>query len=162
MSTDNQLDTPNPTFTSEQIGQLDEFQKRLFNLENETTIATSVLKTVKAESQRAAKDKAYQEELLAEIVKKISIARDSLNELEIKIGVKTTELNNLVEQIREQYVSHETKSNELKEREEKIIKEEKVLVLKEKKITESNQHLSSHIETHNQKVAKLKEVIATF
>lgn len=147
--------------TIEQQQAIEETKVRLLNLENEISLGNKALKQLKSESERAIKDKAYQEELLDEIVAKVSSARSQLAEIEPQVIEKTAQLNHLLDFIREETVSHETKNKELTEREEEIKEMEKITYKRETDILNVRDDLNTEMKTHKEKVARLKEVLAT-
>lgn len=154
-------DGGNVILNDEQTRAIEETKSRLFNLESEISIANKNLKAIKAESERAIKDKSYQEQLLSEVIAKVSSARSSLAEIEPQIVEKTALLNDLLNTIREESVIHETKSNELKDREDKIIVKEKQNSEQYALLIATRNSLASSQAEHNAKVARLREFMNT-
>lgn len=158
---DNQTQPNNPILTSEQIKAIEYSKSILLNLESEISIAQKTLKQTKSENEKAIKNKSYQEELLNEVFTKVSTATSKLVEIESQVLEKNAQLNNLLDHIREETVSHETKSNELQDREEKIVIREAQLDEKDRTLNMIALTLDKDTEIHNQKVIKLKEFTST-
>jgi DNA repair exonuclease SbcCD ATPase subunit len=155
-------DTSTIKLTDEQTIQITEVKTRVMNLESEVSIATKNLKSIKGESERAIKDKAYQEELLANVKTQVEEEQKQLNYLISEIANSNTILTKLNTEINIKTETQAKKDKEFSERETTLIQREKEYADKSKKLDENNQIFKGQIDTHNSKVAKLKEVISTF
>lgn len=154
--------TSNIKPTDEQAAQLEQYEIKLSNLLSEITNATKILKGTKIESDRAVKERAYQEELLAELTPKVEEKRKQLDGFNEEINKATSALSKLQEEIRiksEEQIAKDyvfqSKSDEL----------ERQIAEYNTKTAQSNRREASLQKNEilfNQKVAKLKEVISTF
>lgn len=158
------METPqeNPILNFDQLRAVDTAQKRLANLQNEVSIAKTDLAGIRAQCESATKERLYQEELSKDLSSKNSASVLKLDTLNGEITEKTAELTHLLDTIKEHIVTHETKENELKDR-------EGALVVKETEHTKNAElhgrketDLNIRTEAFSAKVAKLKEVIKDF
>lgn len=141
--------------SDEQQLAIEEVKNRLSNLESEISIANKNLKGIKLETEKAIKDKMYQEELLSNVVDKISNSTKELSELEPKVTEKTEQLNNLLSTIQKESNSHEIKKTELLSK-EKAIKDEEV------KLSENQEAFrkeKSEFEVEKNKLSTFKEAL---
>ncbi len=145
-------------FNPEQTTQINEYIVRLSNIESEISIAQKNLKAIKSESERAIKDKQYQEELHGEVVNKVTSMRVQANELETKIEESIEILNKLREEVKFESIDHESKTTELKNRELVISKKETELCNKEIALNNAIKILNEEKAVHAEKVTKLKEL----
>ena len=152
----------NIKLTDEHTRALEEGQSRLFALNGQIDVANRTLKTIKLETERATNDKMSQEELLAEVMAKVSSARSQLVEVEPQIVEKTAELNHLLETIREETTQHEIKKTEFSEREKNLMFKEQELVQKENNYSTANLILLRDKIEHEARVTQLKEFINNF
>lgn len=159
---DNQTQPNNPVLTPEQTQAIEYSKGILLNLEGEISIAQKALKQLKSESERAIKDKDYQEEMLIDITKKVNTASVQLEELTAQINENIEQLNLLREESKNLSVSHEEKSTELANREFVVSKKETELCNKEIDLNKEIEILNTDKVNHAEKVTKLKEVISIF
>lgn len=159
---DNNTQPSNPVLTPEQTHAIEYSKSILLNLEGEISIAQKTLKQTKSESERAIKDKIYQEELLKEITDKINITSPILTQLELSISEKTGQLNNLLSTIQEETVIRETKSAEFVDREAKIAERETQLSNQGSAIEKDRIILDNDINEFYKKVERLKDIIRDF
>lgn len=152
----------NLELTPEQVEKEAIFRQRLQNLENEISIATKNLKVIKADVEKATKEKTYQEEILSNISSNVEEKTSLFNKINQELIDKNELLYQINSKISSTSAEQEAKVMSLKDREDKVTSWELLLSKKEKKVAESNQLLESHINTHNEKVTKLKAVIALF
>ena len=159
--TDNNT-TSNPTLTFDQLQAIDVAQKTLANLQSEITNATKVLRGTKLESDRAVKDKAYQEELLANAKTQVEEETKQLNYLTSEIAQSNVILGKLNDEINSKTDIQKKKDDDLQARESAVQNREIEVAKVESSL---GTKVSAHAETSqtfNSKVAKLKEVISTF
>lgn len=125
------IDTPtdNVKLTFEQMQQIDVVEKRLVVLKNEITISQNLLMGTRMETDRATKEREYQEELLSNLQsqvedfsnKKDALVLDINSSIEIndKLKLETTKMNEENHRKISEIVSRE---NELKIKEENFNK----------------------------------------
>lgn len=152
----------NIKLTDAQLQAIEEVKNRLSNMESEVTIATKNLKVIKQDTEKAIKERAYEEERLDSIVKQIKPLEDKKVELESAIIEKLTELGKINSDIQESTVKHQEKEKELKEREELVLKNEKYLSERKEILDNKDIELNELVKEFNSKVSKLKEVISEF
>lgn len=145
-----------------QTQAIEETKIRLLNLEGEISIGNKNLKVIKAETERAIKEKTYQEGLLAAVETKLTLLRESLADLEEKVSGKRKELSDLLAEIEKSTSETELKKIELKEREDAVLSDEIKLTEKDSKLTKIAFALESEKKEFDKKVARLKETLATF
>jgi chromosome segregation ATPase len=154
--------TSNPTLTFDQLQAIDVAQKTLANLQSEIVIATKILKGTKMESDRAVKEKLYQEELLENTKTQVEDETKQLNYLTSEIAQSNVILTKLNDEINTKTEIQRKKDVALQDRESAVQKREIEVAKVESSLKEK---VSAHAETSqtfNSKVAKLKEVISTF
>lgn len=154
--------TENVKLSFEQLQAEDVAKKRLANLESEISIATRNLKILKGDTDRATKENIYQNEMLSTVCDQVIDKQNKATKLDEEILEKSAQLNQLLSECKGYGDKIISDKMSLKDREDTVSKREQEVIDKSKKIDENNQLLQSHIETHNKKVSKLKEVIATF
>jgi hypothetical protein len=151
----------NIKLTPEQTQAIEETKARLFNLESEISIANKNLKFIKGESEKAIKDRIYQEELLekvsiqvreeetrlATLIASTLSGSNALSEINQEVAKKKEEFATLVTSMRDkaEYISF--KENELITRETSV-------ALREEDLKESEELL-------NNKHAKIKAFAET-
>lgn len=140
---------------------IEETKSRLFNLESEISIATKTLRGLKSENERLIKDNSYQNELLLETISKVDPMLAKVADLESNILTKTEELNKINVEIQTKATDIEEREAEIKTKENNIEDRLKSVTEKEGNIRDINGILNQKIDDFNQKVSKLKEVIAT-
>jgi len=152
----------NPTLTFDQLQAIDVAQKTLANLQSEINNATKVLKGTKMECDRAVKNQAYNEELLANLTAQVENKRGELANLTGNVSERTAMLNELLSQFKEHTdliakgkADHEARETKITSKEQQL--SEQGSALGREKVLHENDKA-----TFNQKVAKLKEVISTF
>jgi hypothetical protein len=122
---DNQLDTPNTTLTNEETVLLTEAQRRLHVLENEIAIATKNLQVTKKDSEKAYKDKIYQDEQLL-------VATDVLS----KVLSRINEANDVEQQMADSLKLQQVKSAEdfaqVKEAKDELRTQQEIFDIKQK------------------------------
>jgi ABC-type transporter Mla subunit MlaD len=156
------IDTPekNMELTLEQRQQQNAFQNKLLNLESEVNIATKNLKGIKLESERAEKERKYQEELLANIIPQVEEKTKELKDLQGNITEKTALLNELLAQYKEHADLMVSGKANHDDRESKISSQEADLNERSQSLDKTAERMSKTSEEFFKKVAKLKEVIA--
>lgn len=103
----------NVQLTNEQTRQIEVFQSRLSNLQTEVSIGTTTLNALKNDIVRIAKDKKYQEELLATVNTKITETEKKLTELFEQIVLTSNEVAINTKKSEELANLHIEKHNEL-------------------------------------------------
>ncbi len=154
--------TSNPTLTFDQLQAQDASQKILANLQSEINIATKVLKGTKLESDRAVKDKAYQEELLANVKIQVEEETKQANYLTSEIAQSNVILGKLNDEINTKTETQKKKDTALQDRETNLVKAENEYIVRNESLGNAIIEYKTTSETFNTKVAKLKEVISTF
>lgn len=149
----------NITLSSEQSQAIEEVKNRLANIESEVSIATKNLRVIKADSEKAIKDKAYQEELLVSVSAQVVEKQSILDNLNSSINEASTKLSNLQSEINTKVELQAKMNKELKEREEKIEYQEKVLFTKGNLLDSYREELEQKNNDFNLKVTKLEEVL---
>ena len=155
-------DESNIKLTPEQITAIEYSKSVLLNLEVEISIAQKTIRQVKSESERAIKDKAYQEELLAEVTNQVSASKINLENLTAQINEMIDQLNLLREESKKLGISHQEKSTELSNREFVVSKKETELCNKEIKHNKDLNDLFIDKTDFDSKVARLKDVTSQF
>lgn len=159
---DNQLDTNNVKFTAEQTEAVEESKRRLLNLESEISIASKNLKVIKAETEKAIKEKSYQEDLLANINGQVISAQNKFNELNESIIKASDSLSSINQEIAKKSDLIISKEKEFKDREDNLETQEKENITFNENLNVFAKELSSKEEDFNTKVANLKGVISSF
>jgi hypothetical protein len=154
--------TANPTLTFDQLQAIDVAQKTLANLQSEITNATKVLKGTKMESDRAVKEKVYQEELLSDLTLQVESKTITISTLDKDIDEKTTSLNELLSQFKEHTDLMASEKASHDERESKISEKEQQLSNLGNALGKKEIILNNDKADFNSKVATLKEVISKF
>lgn len=155
-------ETDNVKLTFDQLQAIDTAQKRLAVIESEITNAQKVLKGTKMESDRAVKELAYHEELLADLTAKTEAKNKELIDVKENLNTASEKCDALNKEIKEKEAEQFKKTVELDEREATIAKKEKELSEKGSALGKQEIILNNDKATFNEKVAKLKEVISTF
>ena len=147
----------NVELTFEQLQQIDVHKKILANLESEVLNAQKVLAGTKLECERAIKDLAYRNDLLAEIEPKIESKRDELQELNRMVGEINAVKEKQEEEIRTANKIMSDKEQELRERDAKLSISEQEHNKKVEEHNKKSDELSRHSElVENAKSAFLK------
>ena len=160
--TDNQLDTPNIKLTPEQNTQVEAYQVKLANLLSEINNATKILRGTKTECDRAIKEKAYQEELLAGLTPKVEEKKKQIDAYNEEINNASTSLSKLQEEIKVKTTKQAELDSEYEARESSLVADEDEVDRREVKLNEKENSLQTNKDAFDAKVAKLKEVISTF
>ncbi len=158
--TDNETNTP--ILTPEQLKAIEYSKTVLHNLEAEISIAQKTLKQTKSESERAIKDKAYQEGLLNEISPKVIEKTSQINALNEEINNASTVFSKLQAEIKTKTAEQVEKDSEFQAKSDGL---DKIIAEYNEKTTQSNKKEASLQKDNmifNQKVAELKRVISTF
>ena len=154
--------TANPTLTFDQLQAIDVAQKTLANLQSEITNATKVLKGTKMECDRAVKNQAYNEELLAGLTTQVEAKKKELADLLANHTDTSSKLSALNSEIKTKTTEQTTKTAELNDRESLVKSAEEANISNNKMLSISLQKHLGDIKDFNSKVAKLKEVISQF
>jgi uncharacterized protein (DUF3084 family) len=158
----NNSETSNVKLTDEHTKEIEQYQVKLSNLLSEIVNATKILKGTTLESNRAVKDRTYQQDLLATLTPQIQTAQKNLDDLTTRHSETTTKLGLLNTEIAIKTTEYNLKESELKDREAKISQKEKQLSEQGEKLGRETILFNNDKATHNAKVAKLKEVIKDF
>lgn len=158
----NQTDDKVIQFTPEQTASLEEYQARLSNLLSEIVNHTKILKGTRSECDRAVRERAYQEELLAELTPKVEEKRKQLDSYNEEINKATSDLAKLKEEIRVKTERQAEQDGEFTKREERIKDFEKVLSNQKATLDKRDDEHIKAFDAFAAKVAKLKEVLSTF
>ena len=148
--------------SDEQTLAIEETKNRLANLEAEISIATKNFKTIKQDTEKAIKERVYEEERLNSIVNQIKPLEDKKVELESAIIEKLAELGKINSDIKESVVKQEEKEKELNDREELVVKNDKYLSERKEILDNKEIEIKDQTDSFNSKVSKLKEVISEF
>ena len=148
--------------SDEQTLAIEETKNRLANLEAEISIATKNFKTIKQDTEKAIKERVYEEERLNSIVNQIKPLEDKKVELESAIIEKIAELGKINSDIKESVVKQEEKEKELNDREELVVKNDKYLSERKEILDNKEIEIKDQTDSFNSKVSKLKEVISEF
>lgn len=148
--------------SDEQTLAIEETKNRLANMEAEISIATKNFKAIKQDTEKAIKERAYEEERLNSIVNQINPLEDKKVELESAIIEKLAELGQINSDIKESTIKQEEKERELNEREGLVIKNEQYLLGKKEILDNKEIEIKDQIDSFNSKVSRLKEVISEF
>lgn len=159
---DNHLDNKNIVLTPEQTAGIEEYQVKLATLLSETVNATKILKGIKMETDRAVKEKAYQEEMLTDLTPKVVEKKSQIDGYNEEINKATSTLSKLLDEIKSKTAEQLEKDTLFKEREDKISAKELQLSNQGSAISKEKILLNNDKVDFNAKVAKLKEVISTF
>lgn len=159
---DNKLDDKNIKLTAEQTAGLEEYQLRLSNLLSEIVNHTKILKVTQKDCDKAVKERAYQEELLTQIAPKVVEKQTQLDALNGEISNATTTLSKLQAEIGIKTAEQAKKDSEFENRENYVKSEEEKLQIHQQMVTKLTTEKEQAENIFNQKVAKLKEVIALF
>ncbi len=89
-------ETANIKLTTEQLLQIDYFQKHLANLQSEILIHTKSIEIVKNDNDRLSKEKTYLEELISNLDSKKSELERNVESLSNSLSDKQKELENTV------------------------------------------------------------------
>ena len=154
--------TSNATLTFDQLQAIDVAQKRLSNLESEIVNAAKVLKGTKMECDRAVKEKTYQEELLGTLTIQTVEAKKQLDETKTSLLDVSYKLDDLNKELKTKTTEQTKKDTELTTREDKISSQEIKLNEDRIELDKRINVLLVDSDRFNSKVAKLKEVIASF
>lgn len=157
---DNQLDTTNPKFTPEQTQAIEESKSRLLNLETEISIASKNLKAIKGESERAMRDKTYQEGLLTSVTDQTTTAQEKLSAITTSTEKAQESLSAINQEISKQGDILASKKSEFKEREEEISSKETDLISRETSVSLREEDLKNSEEELQDKYAKIKDFAA--
>ena len=134
--------------TDEQSKQLETFQTRLVNLQNEILIATKSLSVIRNDTVRAAEESDYQKKTLKGLLDEIDTAKKTLENFSEEIKTASALLLEKTTRAEQVGIANDKKSEELKQREE-------ILTLREAKYTED---IKSHaVET--EKLAGDKKLV---
>ncbi len=158
----NDQPTDNVKLNFDQLQAIDTAQKRLAVIESEIAIANKTLKGTKLESDRAIKERAYQEELLVEATKQVDSKQAIATKLDEDILEKTSALNTLNVEINDKKASQEAREMRIKNDEASVATASNNLLAKERVLAEKVRVYEAGAEEFNSKVAKLKEVISIF
>jgi len=117
------IETPNENvkLSFDQMQAIDLTQKRLSILESEIAVCQKVLRGTKLESDRAIKEKAYQNELLDSVNKQLSEKQSILSKLDEEILVKSNEKAQLLSYVANNKDAQEKREMELKDKEDKVV-----------------------------------------
>ena len=148
--------------SDEQTLAIEETKNRLANMEAEISIATKNFKTIKQDTEKAIKERAYEEERLSSIVNQIKPLEDKKVELESAIIEKIAELGKINSDIKESVVKQEEKEKELNDREELVVKNDKYLSERKEILDNKEIEIKDQTDSFNSKISKLKEVISEF
>ena len=148
--------------SDEQTLAIEETKNRLANLEAEISIATKNFKTIKQDTEKAIKERVYEEERLNSIVNQIKPLEDKKVELESAIIEKIAELGKINSDIKESVVKQEEKEKELNDREELVVKNDKYLSERKEILDNKEIEIKDQTDSFNSKISKLKEVISEF
>ena len=144
--------TENVKLTFEQLQQIDVVQKQLANLQSEINIASKSLNVLKKDCDKVTKERIYQEELLSNLTVDVKKVEDRLGELTKERDTAIAQLDKAREETTKLNSSNCKKDLELKDRENKLQKEEEDL---EKKVADfnikSNQLLKEQDDLKNKK-----------
>ena len=146
----------NVQLTPEQLQAIDVAQQRLYNLQNETTVATRTLSALKNDSVVALKDKDYQEKLLADVVSKVTAVQIQLNTLEISANSSREILNSLTQEIAKKSDILAVMEADFKKRDDDLAQKERELTDRETQVSAKEADLSSMESLLSDKHAKIK------
>lgn len=149
-------------FSDTEQAQLEEFKNRLSNLESEVSIATRNLRAIKSETERAIKDREYNQGLLNDVLLKLEDKSKALDTIDSAYNETSSKLSALNSEIEEKTKLYDAKDKELSEKEERNIIMQKSLDNENNRLQKKEEALNKIQELHEQKVAKLKEVISIF
>jgi predicted nucleic acid-binding Zn-ribbon protein len=125
--------TENTKLQPDQLTQLEEFQKRLSNLEIENVSAAKILKVSKSDLEKVVKERLYQEELLAKLEKQTEEKTKELEDLNGKCEVSKKTLESDSHQLDEIKMALTEQKSQLEEKERVLISREKDVEEKENK-----------------------------
>lgn len=151
----------NPKLTFEQLQAIDVAEKKLANLHREIDISTKDLRVLSLDINKAIKERAYQEDLMAGLAPQIEEKKTVIAKLDTEIDTKSVELKTLHAGADEITLANTTKDKELKDREEKVAVKEKEQAENTTRLKHISDSLGNQIDEHNAKVAKLRGVIDT-
>lgn len=155
------IETPskNVELTFEQLQQIDVVQKNLANLHNETSIATKLLIVTRKDTEKATKEKVYQEELLADLKIKTEVAEDKLKKVLSALESSEITLKDNIEKAKTVGIANETKNQELYKKEIEIkVSEEQYQKNVEDFNIKFNQLLEDQLSINTAKNAFLKAI----
>lgn len=109
--------TNNVQLTFEQLQQIDMFEKRLGNLQNEVNLAVKQLSVARTDCDRIFKEKEYQEKILTSLIGDVNNAKSELVIVISSLESNKVELSKTVE-------SHRELHEELSKREVTVQKKE--------------------------------------
>lgn len=148
--------------TLENMQLLAEMEGRVSVLQSEIDNREKIIKGMKKESDRAVKDKAYQEELLATSITQAEAKTKELKGLNDNITEKTAQLNELLSQFKEHTDLMTSEKASHDDRESKIVSRETEISNQGSDLGKKEIILNNDKADFNSKVAKLKEVISKF
>lgn len=154
--------TGNVRLKLENLQQLAEVEGRLSNLNNEISIASKNLRILKGDSERATKEKIYQEGLLETANSQLNEKKSEATKLDENLLEKKAQLNQLLVEFSEHSTKMEAEKMAMKDREDKVSAKERELISRESSLMHDEDELDLEEVSFNKKVAKLKEVISTF
>jgi septal ring factor EnvC (AmiA/AmiB activator) len=158
------LDAPtgNIKLTLEQLQQLDMFNDRLANIQNEIKSANKILTAAKNDCDRITKERDYQQTLLDKVNQDLEEKQAKVTALDETHAALSTAITELDAEIKRKRAAMEEKAKVLKEREDAAEK-------REHDATSCHEGISRKIVEHEgdkaafyEKVATLKSVLETF
>lgn len=114
----------NVKLSEEENFKLTEAQRRLHVIQNEISLANKNLQLTSRDSEKAYKEKLYQEELLKNIQDQVEALKREKEEISIRLDADVATLNELLKKIKEGESVYNIKNKQLNEREEKLNKDE--------------------------------------
>lgn len=154
-----QTTSPNAKMTLENLQSLAEYEGRLSVLNGEIAVAQKGLNVVRKEIDKAIKEKDYQDQLLDGLTSEAQAKKAEVTKLDSEIEQKDKELGILIEKVKEITLGHESKTAELKNREEVILNTEREHVTLKEVLQNRKDKLETSEKEHAIKVNLLKEVL---
>lgn len=158
------ITTPETTIklSDDQTAQLETYQLRLANLQNEISVHNKILSALKNDNARLAQEK-------EDTLKSVSKAITDLGEIQTKLaiaqethGTLSASLVETQKDLATKVTANELKGMELKNKEDSLTKQEFDLNVKESIVNKKMAEHESYKTDFNNKVASLTEAIKTF
>lgn len=145
-----------------QNAQINEYQRRISNIEGEASIANKNLKILKSEIEKSVAEKVYQENLHAEIFSKTEQSQNILSGLLVKIEQEKEKLSDIKKLSDSLNMSNIVKNDQFIGRENELIEKEKVHNIKVEQYTVSQTELlrdKEKVETAKEAIAQALETL---
>jgi hypothetical protein len=158
----NNNETKNVQLNLEQLQQIDAVEQKLAGLNTQVSVANKNLLVINKDTLRYAKEIEAQKILLDTLIPQVEEKKAESVKLSVEISEKTSILSKLTTEFKEYAEKIESEKMAHKNREDAISAKEFELECKESSLCESKKSLDIQQKIHDEKVAKLKEVISTF